>query len=191
MRRYPLILLALLLLAACNSGKNPQYYVLNPICSVVKCKNQYSNLRLGIESIRIPEYLEKQQLAIYYTPHQGRLSDNHLWIERLDSNIKRLVKTNLGLFLPGALVEVSPWEGKFSPNYRLQIAISQFTVDIQGNSTLQASYVIYQDDKLIRHRRVHYCQKLPVVTFETLVVSMNENINRLTRDIAALWRKGI
>ena len=184
LNQFLVILLMSLLLGACGRNKEPFYYVLNPIFLQTKQGNQYNNLRIGIDEVNVPDYLDKPQLSLYCTANQSRIHENHLWAEEVESNIKRVIKTNLSTLLPGALIEQMPWDSKFNPQYRLQVDIGQFKVNIQGWSTLQAEYVIYNDNKPIKKYTVYYRQKIPLVNPHTLVVSMNENLTRLTKDIA-------
>ncbi|MFC3908969.1 membrane integrity-associated transporter subunit PqiC [Legionella dresdenensis] len=178
-----ILMLSALLLASCGSGKEPQYYVLNP-ANISAAPVRHTDLNLGIEDISIPEYLDKPQLMIFLTPNQSAIDDNHQWAEELSNNIRRVITTNLQNFLPGALVELKPWNNKFEPNYYLQINISQFKVDTQGNSILQASYVFYDKTHAIRQFKASYCQKLLKITPDAIVASMNNNLTRLCRDIA-------
>ena len=177
------VLMAALALGACGRSKEAQLYVLNPIAAQKKT-NHYTYLHIGIDEVKIPGYIEKLPLAIHYTPHQVTMEEYHQWAEALDKNIERVIKTNLATLLPGALVAISPWDVLFKPNYHLQITMPLFTVDINGNSILRAEYLIYHDEQLIAKRDVYYYQKIPVVTPEKLVISMNSNLTSLSRDIA-------
>lgn len=184
MKRLVLLLLAVLLIGACGRSKEPQYYVLNPVYAQKTSEQHYINLRLGIDEITIPEYLDKPQLPVYYTAHRSALDENYQWAEELKSNVRRVIKTNLTTFLPGALIENAPWDIKFKPTYRLDVDISQYKVNIEGLSVLAAEYVIYHNDEPVKKYRVFYHETIPVVNAATIVASMNNNLTLLTRHIA-------
>lgn len=184
MKRILLLLPVILILSACG-GKEPQYYVLNPVYGTASTSPKYIALRLGIDEITIPEYLDKPELAIYYTANRSALDENHQWAEELKYNVRRVIKTNLSTFLPGAIVENAPWDIKFKPNYQLDVDISQFNVNIDGKSVLAAEYVIYHDNAPLKKYRVFYSEIIPVVNAATIVCSMNKNLTLLTRHIAA------
>ncbi|WED43565.1 PqiC family protein [Legionella cardiaca] len=173
-----------LLLVACGRSKDAQMYMLNPLPPAKNGTKPYTYLQIGIDEVTTPAYMTKPQLMIHQTPHRLELEEYHQWAESLDKNITRVVETNLATLLPGAVVESSPWDSKFKPNYHLQIDISQFEIDINGNSTLRAEYLIYHEDKLIKKRDVYYCSKVMPVDIERLVISMNVNLTHLTQDIA-------
>ncbi len=110
-------LLLLVTLAACRS-KPPQLYVLNPLPCIKSAKNtQFSSLKIGIDAIKIPEYLQKPEIVLQCNTNQVKLAQNHEWAENLDKNILRIFQGNLMTPLPGAVVEVSPWDSKFQPDY--------------------------------------------------------------------------
>lgn len=184
--RLFMVFLMGLVLIACGRSKEPDYYVLNPFFTSPATKHLY--LRIGIEDISIPEYLDKAQLVIFHSPHQNRLFENHLWSERLKSNIARVIKSNLNTALPGTLVEIAPWSSSFNPNKKIKIDITQFRVDIYGNSTLRAVYQIYDNEQNITEYNTCLYQKLHKISPAMIVVSMNDNLNRLSREIAGKLR---
>ncbi|QRN03062.1 hypothetical protein GH742_03840 [Legionella sp. MW5194] len=183
-RAIGLLISASLILTACSRSKDPSYYVLNPVAAPVNQSNQYIHVRLGIERVSVPDYLDKPQLSLYYTPNLSELQEDSQWAEEVRGNVKRVIKSNLSTFLSGALVELAPWDIKFKPNYQLQVDISQYKVTAQGQSILQAEYVIYKGDEPFKKYKVAYTEKLPMVNPNTMVISMNNNLTRLTRDIA-------
>lgn len=182
--KVSLVILMGLLLVSCGRSPEMQFYILNTIPLQKNLSHRYNYLQIGIDEIDIPAYLEKPQLMIYNSANEVTLEEHHQWAESLDKNIKRVVETNLSMLLPGAVVENSPWDIKFKPNYHLQIDISQFTIDMKGNSILRAEYIVYYEKEIIKKRDVYYYIKVNNVTMESLVGSMNTNLTHLTRDIA-------
>nr|WP_133132321.1 PqiC family protein [Legionella sp. PL877] len=162
-------------------------YVLAPIPPQKHSVSEYKNLRIGIDSVNIPAYIEKPQLMLHTTSHRLEPEEYHQWAEAVDKNIMRVVETDLSTLLPGSIVESSPWDSKFKPNYHLQIDISQFEMDICGSSKLRAEYLIYYKEALIKRGKVYYHSQVPKVTIEALVMSMNANLTRLTRSIAKVF----
>ncbi|WP_115707405.1 PqiC family protein [Legionella sainthelensi] len=186
-KKISLIILGFILVA-CTRSKEPQYYLLNPIAMPSKQMNYYKNLHLGIDDITIPAYLEKPQVMISYSPNRVELEEYHQWAGALDKNIKSVISTNLASLLPGAIVESSPWNAKFKPNYQLQIDIEQFTIDMQGNSILRAEFILYHENNIAKKKDVYYRLKINNITIENLIASMNNNLTHLTQDIAQVVR---
>lgn len=181
--KFFLLSLLGLMLVGCGKSKQSQFYVLNPICSA-KSTVQYTGLKIGIDSIAIPAYLSKNQIPLFYTANQATLYETHEWAEDLEKNTKRVIATNLAILLPGAVVENAPWDSKFKPDYTVQVNISQWSVAVGGQSQLQASYVIFNETAPLYQKSGLYCQHIPKVLPETIVLSMNSNLTKLTQDIA-------
>ncbi|KTC69443.1 hypothetical protein Lbir_2182 [Legionella birminghamensis] len=179
-----IILVMVLFLGACGKSKEPLLYVINPIPNTKFQASGPSTIRLGIDDVSIPEYLAKPQLMLFTSSNQSQMDDDHQWAEGLQSNVKRVLRSNLSALLPNTVVEVAPWDPKFDPGLQLQVNINEFKVDVQGNSILQADYVLYGETVDSRKYSVYYCIKLPVVNQQTLVSSMNANFTRLSRDIS-------
>jgi len=141
-------------------------------------------MRLGINKITIPDYLDKKPFSLFYTANLSKIDENYEWSEEMQDNIERVIKTDLSRFLPGALVELNPWDIKFVPAYELQVDIIEFKADVQGNSILQAEYVIFDQKQPIAKYSAYYHQKVTTITPQNIVISMNNNLTQLTRDIA-------
>ncbi|WP_083500854.1 PqiC family protein [Legionella brunensis] len=159
-------------------------YLLNPLPPQKSAGHPYSYLRIGIDEVNTPAHIEKPQLMIHCTPNRLELEEYHQWAEALDKNIARVIETNLSTLLPGAIVENAPWDSKFKPNYHLQVGISQFEIDFNGNSIIRAEYLIYHDEELIKKGDSYYRIKVLPTDVEKLVISMNNNLTHLTQDIA-------
>lgn len=188
MNRYLWMIIAGLTLTACSRSPQSQFYVLNPIPLQKLQTTTHPDLRVGIEDINIPSYMTKQQLIIHDSPHHVKLDEFQQWAGALDQNIQRVVETNLSTLLPDAVVRSSPWGIQFKPNVQLHINISQFELDTQGNTLLRATYLIYSGETLQQQRTVEYHQRAPLLTVDSFVKTMNDNLNHLTQDIAQSLR---
>ncbi|STX50662.1 ABC-type uncharacterized transport system, auxiliary component [Legionella busanensis] len=183
------LVLCILILFSCGRSKEAEFYLLNPI-NPEQSKVLHQDMQIGIDEIQVPEYTEKPQLMINYTPYKVQLKEYHRWVESLNKNIERVIEANLTTLLPGAVIARYPWDTKFKPNYHIQIDIFQFEIDYKGDSILRADYVIFSKESLVKKYNVFYRLKLvnEPVTIEALVKSMNTNLNHLTRDIANSFR---
>ncbi|WP_242604582.1 PqiC family protein [Legionella fairfieldensis] len=176
-----------LISTGCGRSPDSQFYVLNPIPLSSKTIKHYNQLRIGIVSITSPDYTLKPQVIIHCNAHQVKLEEFHRWAESLDKNIQRVIEANLITLLPGAAIATKPWDLLFKPNYQLQLNISQFDVDIDGNSILRADYLIYSANHLKRKGTLYYHLHVPHATIAALVTSMNANLTHLTQDLAKVF----
>jgi uncharacterized lipoprotein YmbA len=190
-RLFSIFLLISVLLAACGRSKAITFYVLNPIPPSMVHKNPNPNLRIGINTIQTPDYIQKNEIMIHCTPQKLKLEEDYQWAEDLNKNISRVIMANLNTMIPEAVFENSPWNSDFKPKYTLQINITEFEIDISGNSILRAAYLIYRNDEIVLKRQVFYKTNVPMINMDSLVNSMNINIKKLTDDMAKSFRTKI
>ena len=142
--RTSVYLLVAVLLISCGRSQPPQLYVLKPVsCKSKQVRVVSSDLKIGIDKIKSPRYAQKKQLGVFVSPRSLKLEPNHEWEENLNQNIMRVIQANLSRMLPKSVVESSPWNGRFSPDYTVQIIISEFQTNAAGYSRLSAEYLIY------------------------------------------------
>ena len=108
-----------MLLTACGRSKAINFYVLNPIPPKFLKKHSNFSLKIGIDSIKTPGYIKRDQLMINSTPHRLKLKEDYQWAEDLDKNISRVIMANLNTMIPEAIFENSPWRSNFKPDYTL------------------------------------------------------------------------
>lgn len=178
------ILLLSLMLLACGQSKQAQFYVLNPIPPKIMPNHRHPQLKIGIDAIHTPAFTEKPQLILYDGMNRVQMEEFHQWATSLDKNIKSVIETDLNTLLPGVFIAYSPWDINFKPDYHLLITISEFKIDLKGNSSLRASYFIFYDEKLVKKYDKFYYLTISEVTIDKLVKSMNTNLNHLAQDIA-------
>jgi len=183
-------LLIVLLLCACGRSKPTVFYVLNPI-SVHKTVNgsDYSHIKIGINKIGTPGYIQKPQLNVFYSKYRLMLEENNNWAEDINTNIQRVLRTNLSALIPGAIVENSPWISPFQPDYQLQLMITQYKVNSEGVSILRAEYIVFHNEQIIKKRQIYYRTVIHPLNPENLVISMNQNLERLSRDVASFFKQ--
>ncbi|WP_298624628.1 membrane integrity-associated transporter subunit PqiC [uncultured Legionella sp.] len=180
-----MIILSLsVLLCACGRSKQPEFYVLNPLPAKATTMNRHAYLKIGLEAIRTPPFTEKPQLMIHDSANRVQLEEFHQWASSLDKNIKSVLKANLNNLLPGVVMEEAPWDIEFNPDFNLQIEITEFKIDVYGNSSLRACYALSNQGQIIKKYDRNYHLKVPIVTVESLVTSMNTNLNAFSQDLA-------
>lgn len=186
--RGSILFLMGIILVACARSPNTNFYVLNPLPHQAVFVKRFENMRIGIDEINIPGYLSKPQFMIYNAENRIEFKEFDQWAEDLDKNIRDVIQTNLSVLLPGSVVASRPWNVNFNPNYQLQVNILEFSVDTNGNSKLRVNYMIYYGDVLTKKGTLSYVKKVARVTVDSLVVSMNANLDNMTKDIAKALR---
>ncbi|MBA2709690.1 MAG: membrane integrity-associated transporter subunit PqiC [Tatlockia sp.] len=180
------VLVVVLMLISCGRSPDSQFYVLNPIPPKYKKVKAYTHLKLGINDITGPAYMNKPQFTIHYSAQEVKLEEYHRWVENLGRNTQNVIKANLAVLLPGAAVVSAPWDTNYKPEYQLQIDILEFAVDMVGNSRLRAEYIIYCHDHVKTKGIFSYHRKTTPLPVANLVASMNTNLDQFTRDLAGV-----
>ncbi len=126
---------------------------------------------------------------MYSGPNQIVLEEYHRWVESLDKNATRVIKTNLALLLPQAVIESDSWDSSFRPDVHLKITVSEFKIDNQGRSTLRATAYVLTNGRVLKKQFFTYQTHVSPVTIDNLVRSMSQNLNALTVDIARVLRQ--
>ena len=96
-----IFLLSLLLLCGCAS-KAPNYYVLHSLqgeAPDVKTARAENDLTIGVGPIKIPEYLDRPQMATRSTPYSLQFAEFDKWAEPLDKNLASVLAENLSILL--------------------------------------------------------------------------------------------
>lgn len=170
---------------ACSRSPKPNYFVLNPAHFFSKSMHTQTST-IGIDPIATPQYLQKPQLAVRMANNQVSYDEFNRWAEQFDSNITRVLQTNLNKLLPKCIVESSPWPIGFTPTYRVQIKLIRFEANHKGYSILQADYQIvnHTGDKFYAKKTKHYRRKLPNLRVHSIVDSMNANLTAFSQHIA-------
>ena len=82
------------------------YYVLTP-ATTTTATNQKQRI-VGVESVHLPEYLDRPQLVTRIGPNQLRISDIERWAEPLGDALASTLRQDLAAALPDAMVVVQP-----------------------------------------------------------------------------------
>ncbi len=180
MKFYASILL--LFLSSCVSTKHEiKFYVLNPASHMQIIS--YRNLQIGISSIKLPNYLTQNSLVVFLTPSVNKLLENDQWSGNLDDNIGQVLRTNLSMLFPHAVVQNFPWSAHFDPDYRVNIDINQFYMDVYGNSVLNVTFQITHGNNMHQYA-YRFTRKLLALSPLIIVDNMNQQLEKLSYNIA-------
>jgi hypothetical protein len=96
---------------------------------------------IGIGPISIPDVVNRPQLP---RPAGGglQLEEFHRWGGQLDREMGRALVLQLSRRLASEQVVEYPWSVPFTPDYQVAIDVLQFSVDLQGQATLNARWGI-------------------------------------------------
>jgi uncharacterized lipoprotein YmbA len=97
---------------------------------------------LGVGPIRLPGYLDRDELVTRISENRLSLGGNDRWGEPLEENFSRVLSQNLYLRLPGERVIRFPWPSTERPTYQVEIDVLRFEADTARRAQLVARWFL-------------------------------------------------
>ncbi len=184
-----IMLLSLPLFCGCVS-KPPNYYVLHSLQSDapgVKTARAENDLTIGVGPIKIPEYLERPQMAIRSTPNSLQFAEFDKWAEPLEKNLASVLAENLSILLSTDRVVVFPWTGSRQVLYQVTVDVSQMECTPDGKAVLVADWSVFGNngDKLLESKRSRIIVPVESTGFEAIAAAQSRAVGEMSREIAA------
>ena len=184
-----IFLLSSLLLCGCAS-KAPNYYVLHSLqseASDVTAARAANDLTIGVGPIKIPEYLDRPQIATRSTPDSLQLAEFDKWAEPLDKNLARVLAEDLSILLSTDRVVTFPWAGSMHVQYQVTVDVSQMDYTPDGKVSLVAGWSIFGNDgvKLLALKRSRIIVPVQSAGFEAIASAQSRAVGDMSREIAA------
>jgi uncharacterized protein len=96
-----------------------------------------SHLAVGIGSVKLPDYLFRDSLAIRKGTNQIDYLVYELWAEKLSSGFQRVLAANLAILIPTDQVRLSIWRRE-EVAMGVYVTVDRFDVDTTGHGELVA-----------------------------------------------------
>ncbi len=186
-----IFLLSLLFFSGCASSKPPNYYIMHSLQSEapgVKIARAENDLTIGVGPIKIPEYLERPQIATRATPSSLQFAEFDKWAESLEKNLTRVLAENLSLLLSTDRVVVFPWAGPVHVQYQVTVDVTELEYTADGKAILVAGWSVFGDDgqKLLAMKRSRIIVPVRSTGFEAIASAQSNAVGDLSREIASL-----
>ncbi len=184
-----IFLLSLPLFCGCAS-KPPNYYVLHSLqreAPGVKTARAENDLTIGVGPIKIPEYLDRPQMATRSTLNSLEFAEFDKWAEPLDKNLASVLAENLSILLSTDRVVVFPWVGSRHVLYQVTVDVSQMEYTPDGKAVLVAGWSVFGNDgdKLLETKRSRIIVPVQSTGFEAVASAQSRAIGDMSREIAA------
>lgn len=180
-----------LILAGCISvQKSPEarFYLLHSLDenqSGQKFNIDYEAI-IGLETVRIPEYLNRPQIVTQNKDQTVKFAQFDRWGEALDIALTRVISENLRILLSGANIEMHPWNPAIPLKYRVIIDVvqlnSQFGKDLFFS--VQWSVIEVQNKKILIRKRSEFRQPIMPQTYSGLAKTLSSLCALLSAEIA-------
>jgi len=143
-------------------------------------------LTLGIGPVKIPGYLDRQQLVTRVSQNRFAVAENDRWAEPLDENFSRVLSQNLSILLQTDRIVAYPWERSQQPAYQVQVEVLRFEPNAEQLVELWARWsIIDSTKKTISSRESYLTHPARDKSTEASVAAMSDVVGGLSKEIAA------
>ena len=187
--RQHLIVLALctITITGCLSPRrdDSKFFVLSPVspdpASIVS-----RQILVGLGPIKMPAYLDRQEVVTRVAPNRLELSGQDRWAEPLDSDFTRVLAQNLSSDLGTQRITFYPWYNTTLVDYQVKINVYRFESDKDGKVDLTAHWqVLSGTGKLLIVRDSSYTETAKPGDASDSAAAMSRALGRLSREIAS------
>jgi uncharacterized lipoprotein YmbA len=182
-------LLALtLLLAACGSTPSHNYYLLTAREAPGPTGTAPS---VGIGPVRIPEYLNRNNLVYQQDGNRLQIADYERWAEPLEEGILRVLGLNLAALLDTQDIRQFPWHPDRAPQFGVTLRLLSLDADQRG-AKLEAEWLLHRpatgEGLQRRLSRFSHTETTGELTPDRLATVYSDLLYRLSEEIAGAVR---
>jgi uncharacterized protein len=160
--------------------------IAQPGATATKESRNSGGISLGIGPIRLPGYLDRQEIVTRVSPNRIDLSEYDQWAEPLETNFSRVLGQNLAVLLPINRLVFFPWESTRSPAYQVEVEVLRFEANVAGDVQMSAHWAILETSKKIplRSGESLLARQPAVKSTDAAVAALSETLADLSREIA-------
>ncbi len=180
-----LVLITALLLSACSSEADKQYYqlpsmpVTSPAVASSASLTGHQHV-LWVEPVNVSDYLSGNGLAYQTSDVQYVIATSNLWASPLDQQLQQTLVSNLSQMMPGWLVTGSLAGNNYDT---LSVTVTGFHGRYDGKAVISGSWILQQGDQTLR-RPFSLVLKQDKDGYAALVRTLAEGWQQEARQIA-------
>ena len=134
------LLALIMLLAGCSTSPPNNYYLLSAHTFATPTG---ATPAVGVGPIRIPEYLNRQNIVYTRVENALQVASIDLWAEPLGDGMQRVLVLNLTGLLNTQNVSSFPWHPERAPEFGIEVNVLQLEANEQ-QALLTAEWVVYR-----------------------------------------------
>jgi uncharacterized lipoprotein YmbA len=141
---------------------------------------------LGIGPIKLPSYLDRQEIVVRSAQNRFDVSENDRWAEPLQENFSRVLSENLALLLDTDLIVIYPWSPANRPRYYVEIEVLRLEANSERNGQLFARWSVLDgvDKKVAIVKESRVIRNAKDKSADGSVAALSEAVGELSREIA-------
>lgn len=147
-------------------------------------------ISLGVGPLRIPGYLDREEIVTRAGDTRYEVSQNDRWIEPLDESIGRVLAQNLYLLLKSERIVRYPWPSSRRITHQVEVEILRFEPTAAREAELSARWFIIDAaaKQPLAGRTSVYRQPIKGPGKDAAVEALSETLAELSREIAGAVR---
>ena len=174
-------------LSVANSP-TPRFYALQSISAgqISKKINIAEPIIVGIGPVKIPEYLNRPQIATQTTNSVLAFAEFDRWAEPLQSALPRIISEDLSALMPAATFCTSPWGMDIPVKYQVIMDVVRLESRMDDNLSLavQWSLINLENKKMMLMKRSKFSKPIEPHNYAGLAETLSKECAALSAEIA-------
>jgi uncharacterized protein len=139
---------------------------------------------IGLGPIKLPEYLDRDEVVTRVGPNRLELSEKDRWAEPLSNNFRQVIAQDLTQSLGTHSIMFYPWVGTTHIDYQVRIEVYRFESDPNANAQLVAHWqVLDGSGKLLYAGDSNLSEQAQ--PGEPVAAALSRTVERLAQQIAS------
>jgi uncharacterized lipoprotein YmbA len=178
------------LVAGCASllGGSPPitYYALTSTSSGSSASPLSDSRIIAVQTVRLPEYLNQKGIVTRTEANELDVAANSQWAGTLDDNITKVIVADLSKLLGTSRIVAYPVSAALPVDRVVQVDISRFEAESDGNVQLSAQWIIFGDGgrSYVQIDGGSYMVSADNGDYRSIAAAMSQALGDLSRDIA-------
>ena len=187
--RLAIVLTVGILVTGCASllGESPPitYYTLTPT-SFSDGTRPADNRIIAVQTARLPEYLNQKGIVTRTQDNELDVAANSQWAGALDDNVTKVIVADLSKLFGTTRIVAYPVSAALPVDRVVQVDISRFEAESDGNVQLSAQWIIFGDGgrSYVQVNGGSYTASTGNGDYRSIAAAMSQALGDLSRDIA-------
>ena len=190
----PLLAVCLATLVGCATTTPSRFYTLTPVkgadasAGVIPVEE---GALIAVGPVRLPEYLDRPQIATRSEGNEVRLHETERWAGSLQEDVSRVLVENLSSLLAGKRVAAVRWSSVMQTmapfRNRLAVEILRFEGTVGGTVVLKARYALLGPDgkKVVSAGELTVREPAGGADYDALTAAMSRALAVFSKEVAA------